>query len=66
MRDILLILFLFALSPSISGQQTLPLKIGNENIKPLTKLVDTSLQANLEEEMLSNEVWSHLISQKSS
>ncbi|MFD2100515.1 serine hydrolase [Flagellimonas iocasae] len=40
------------------------MKIGNENIKPLTKLVDTSLQANLEEEMLSNEVWSHLISQK--
>lgn len=36
----------------------------NKNIKPLTKLVDTSLQNNLEEEILSNPTWSHLISQK--
>lgn len=64
MRNILLIIFVFALCSSISGQQALPLKLGNENIKPLTKLVDTSLQANLEEEMMGNEVWSHLISQK--
>ncbi|WP_108423996.1 serine hydrolase [Flagellimonas amoyensis] len=64
MRNILLIIFVFALCSSISGQQALPLKLGKENIKPLTKLVDTSLQASLEEEMMGNEVWSHLISQK--
>ncbi len=64
MRNILLTIFLFALCSSISGQQSLPLKIGNENIKPLTRLVDNSLQANLEEEILSNEIWSQLISQK--
>ncbi|MEE1961869.1 serine hydrolase [Allomuricauda taeanensis] len=40
------------------------MKIGNESIKPLTRLVDNSLQANLEEEILSNEIWSQLISQK--
>ncbi len=64
MRNILLKIFLFALCSSLSGQQTLPLKLGNESIKPLTKLVDNSLQANLEEEMMGNEVWAHLISQK--
>jgi beta-lactamase class A len=64
MRTILLTIFLFALCSSISGQQSLPLKIGNESIKPLTRLVDNSLQANLEEEILSNEIWSQLISQK--
>lgn len=64
MRNILLTIFLFALCSSISGQQSLPLKIGNESIKPLTRLVDNSLQANLEEEILSNEIWSQLISQK--
>lgn len=64
MRNILLTIFLFALCSSISGQQSLPLKLGNESIKPLTRLVDNSLQANLEEEILSNEIWSQLISQK--
>lgn len=64
MRNILFTIFLFVLCYPISGQQTLPLKLGNANIKPLTKLVDTSLQANLEEEILSNQTWSYLISQK--
>ncbi len=37
--------------------------MSRENIKPLTKLVDNSLQNNLEEEIMGNEAWSHLISQ---
>ncbi|WP_318309107.1 serine hydrolase [Flagellimonas crocea] len=57
------LLFSLIISP-VFGQQSLPLKIGNDKIKPLTKLVDSSLQANLEEELLNNETWSHLISQK--
>ncbi|RIV46460.1 serine hydrolase [Flagellimonas pelagia] len=64
MRTFFVVLFFSALIPSVSGQQALPLKMGSENMKPLTNLVDTSLQNNLEEEIMSNETWSHLISQK--
>ena len=64
MRKFISTILFFAFCLSINGQQTLPLKLGNEKIKPLTKLVDTSLQFHLEEEILSNQSWSHWISQK--
>lgn len=64
MRNILFVVLLFSIGFSIYGQQSLPLKIGNENIKPLTKMVDTSLQTFLEEEIMSNHTWSQLIAQK--
>ncbi|MBC70816.1 MAG: hypothetical protein CMH47_00745, partial [Muricauda sp.] len=54
----------FTVCLSIFGQQTLPIKVGSEKVKPLTKLIDTSLQANLEDEILGNEAWASLIGQK--
>lgn len=63
MRKLSSILTLFA-SLNILGQQNLPIKVGNDFIRPLTKMVDTSLQNNLEEEILSNQTWSQLIAQK--
>lgn len=63
MRKLSSILILFA-SLNILGQQNLPIKVGNDFIRPLTKMVDTSLQNNLEEEILSNQTWSQLIAQK--
>lgn len=58
--------FAFTLLSAITlvGQQELPIRIDNAKIKPLRKLVDSSLQANLEREIASHSDWNRLISQK--
>lgn len=50
---------------AISFAQTdLPIHVADDNIKPLSKLLDSSLQANIEREMASHVDWSELIAQK--
>lgn len=58
-----LLFFLFFKS-SIFAQQELPIKTDNANIKPLQKLLDSSLQTRLREELNSNAEWSQLLTQK--
>ena len=45
-------------------QQGLPIKIANEKIKPLSKMVDSSLQSRLETEIMNNSEWADLIASK--
>jgi len=50
---------------AISFAQTdLPIHVADDKIKPLSKLLDSSLQANIEREMASHVDWSELIAQK--
>ncbi|MGB3142988.1 MAG: serine hydrolase [Maribacter sp.] len=49
---------------SMWAQQDLPLTIDNSKIKPLQKLLDSSLQASLRDELNSNAEWGQLIAQK--
>ena len=49
---------------AISAQDELPLKIDNSKIKPLQKLLDSSLQTNLRDELASHPEWNDLIVQK--
>ena len=51
-------------SSVIFAQNDLPIKVTEAQIKPLSKLLDSSLQANLEREIASHSDWSRLISQK--
>ncbi len=48
----------------IWAQDALPIQIDNSKIKPLRKLLDSSLQSNLESELAARSDWSKLISQK--
>jgi beta-lactamase class A len=59
----LFILTLFS-SVSILAQNELPITIADAKIKPLSKLLDSSLQVNLENELAAHSDWSQLISQK--
>lgn len=49
---------------TLVGQQELPIRIDDTKIKPLRKLVDSSLQANLEREIATHSDWNRLITQK--
>lgn len=51
-------------SSVLFAQNDLPIKVTEAQIKPLSKLLDSSLQANLEREIASHSDWSRLISQK--
>lgn len=57
-------LFLFLISFCLSAQNDLPLAIDDSSIKPLRKMLDTSLQASLENELLNHNDWKALIAQK--
>ena len=46
------------------AQPTLPIQIDDAKIMPLRKLVDSSLQLNLESELRTNSEWRKLIEQK--
>lgn len=52
------------LSVSIKAQNELPIQTDDAKIMPLRKLVDTSLQANLENELRTNPSWKKLLDQK--
>lgn len=49
---------------TLVGQQELPIRIDDTKIKPLRKLVDSSLQVNLEKEIATHSDWSRLIAQR--
>ncbi len=49
---------------TLVGQQELPIRVDDTKIKPLRKLVDSSLQANLEREIATHSDWNRLITQK--
>lgn len=57
-------LFLFLISTCLCAQNDLPLTIDDSSIKPLRKMLDTSLQASLENELLNHNDWKALIAQK--
>ncbi len=59
----ILIVVLF-FSVTLIAQNDLPIKISDVKIKSLSKLVDSSLQVNLENELAAHSDWSQLISQK--
>ncbi|UWX55685.1 class A beta-lactamase-related serine hydrolase [Maribacter litopenaei] len=46
------------------GQNELPLKMDDSKIKPLRKLLDSSLQTNFENELKSHSDWNKLIQEK--
>lgn len=48
----------------VQAQDELPLKIDNSRIKPLQKLLDSSLQTSLREELAKHPEWNELIIQK--
>jgi len=60
----LFLLFSLLVCYVISAQDELPLKIDNSKIKPLQKLLDSSLQTNLRDELASHPEWNELIIQK--
>lgn len=51
-------------SGAFYAQNELPIKVTDGQIKPLSKLLDSSLQANLEREIASHSDWSGLIAKK--
>lgn len=56
--------FTLVLASFSYSQQGLPIKINNEKIKPLSKMVDSSLQSRLETEIMNNSEWADLIASK--
>jgi beta-lactamase class A len=64
MKRIFAFLFLaFSISNSIIAQSELPLQVDNSKIKPLTSLSNSTLQFNLETELMNNPQWKKLIAQ---
>ncbi len=49
---------------ALNAQSKLPIQIDDAKIKPLPSLLESSLQADLERELMTNTQWSQLISQK--
>lgn len=64
MKVFVLAIFLFGINFLIIGQEGLPIKVDDSQIKPLTTLVDKNLQKKLETELNSNSKWKSLITQK--
>tara|TARA_R110002074_G_scaffold59183_2_gene144266 strand:+ start:54871 stop:55776 length:906 start_codon:yes stop_codon:yes gene_type:complete len=58
------LLFSIVLGFAVNAQDELPLRIDNSKIKPLQKLLDSSLQTNLRDELASHPEWNDLIVQK--
>ena len=58
------LLFTIVLCFAVNAQDELPLRIDNSKIKPLQKLLDSSLQTNLRDELASHPEWNDLIVQK--
>ncbi|NER09091.1 beta-lactamase class A [Muriicola jejuensis] len=56
------LLFLFC--SLLPAQKELPLKVPNDQIRPLRSLLDTSLQRSLENQILKNPEWKKLIETK--
>tara|TARA_R110002050_G_scaffold261556_1_gene401579 strand:- start:40671 stop:41573 length:903 start_codon:yes stop_codon:yes gene_type:complete len=62
-KSIFLPIFLF-LGLNLIGQNDLPIQIEDAKIMPLSKMIDMTLQKNLEQELMSNSKWKSLIDQK--
>ncbi len=62
--NLILVLFLCFCATYLSAQDELPIKIDDAQIKPLRQLLDSSLQANFEQELNSRSDWKSLIAQK--
>ncbi len=62
--NLIILLFLVLLCYGVTAQNELPLKIDNSKIKPLQKILDSSLQTNLRDELASHPEWNQLIAQK--
>jgi len=58
------VFFLFFCATYVNAQDALPIQIDDSKIRPLRKLLDSSLQANFERELNSHSDWSRLIAQK--
>ena len=58
------LLFFILVCCVVNAQDELPIKIDNSKIKPLQKLLDSSLQTNLRDELASHPEWNELIVQK--
>ncbi|GGD43198.1 serine hydrolase [Muriicola marianensis] len=54
----------FTICSLLPAQRELPLKVPNENIRPLRSLLDTSLQRSLENQIYKNPEWKRLIESK--
>lgn len=57
-------LFVLLISTCLSAQNDLPLDIDDSSIRPLRNMLDISLQARLEKELLNHKDWKSLIAQK--
>ena len=62
-KSFFLPIFLF-LGLNLIGQNDLPIQIEDAKIMPLSKMIDMTLQKNLEQELMSNSKWKSLIDQK--
>lgn len=58
------VFFLLFCSTYLTAQDDLPIKMADAKIRPLRKLLDSSLQANFERELNSHSEWKNLIAQK--
>ena len=57
----LISLFFLSVCSLLPAQRELPLKVPNDNIRPLRSLLDTSLQRSLENQIYRNPEWKKLI-----
>ncbi len=65
MKPILIFLLTtIILTAKLAAQKDLPIEISDAKIQPLRKLLDSSLQAKLEKELLANPKWNKLLLQK--
>lgn len=62
--NFLLIICTLLCTGTLLGQHELPIRIDESKIKPLRKLIDSSLQVNLEREISAHSDWSSLIAEK--
>lgn len=63
-KKLLLIIFFFGVVCTINAQTNLPIKISDEQIKPLRSLTNPQLQKSLVAEINKNPEWKKLIAQK--
>jgi beta-lactamase class A len=62
--NLIFLLFAFVIVTHATAQSELPIRIDESKIQPLRKLVDSSLQAELEKELFGNSKWNKLFLQK--
>lgn len=62
--NFLLLICTLLCTGTLLGQHELPIRIAESKIKPLRKLIDSSLQVNLEREISAHSDWSSLIGEK--